>query len=102
MKDFGGKSIYGAKFPDKNFIKKHTRPGLLSMGNVGPNINGSQFFLSTVPCPWWDGKHAVFGEVNKGMDVVEQIELYGTQSGQPKVDIVIESYGEITEWIRYD
>lgn len=91
----GGKSIYGAKFPDENFVKKHERPGLLSMANAGPNTNGSQFFITTVPCPWLDGKHVVFGEVTDGFDVVKKVESLGSGSGSTKARITIAKSGEL-------
>lgn len=91
----GGKSIYGEKFADENFARRHTRPGLLSMANCGPNTNGSQFFITTVVTPWLDGKHVVFGEVASGMELVKKIESQGTQSGSPRTKITIADCGQL-------
>lgn len=92
----GGESIYGHKFPDENFVLKHTGPGILSMANAGPNTNGSQFFLCTTTTGWLDGKHVVFGSVTKGMDVVKKVESFGSDSGRTSKRIVIENCGQLS------
>ena len=96
MNGTGGKSIYGAKFADENFIHKHTGPGILSMANAGPNTNGSQFFLCTVKTEWLDGKHVVFGQVKEGMEVVKALEAKGSQSGKTSTECKISDCGQLS------
>jgi peptidylprolyl isomerase len=91
----GGESIYGEKFADENFIRKHTAPGVLSMANAGPNTNGSQFFLCTVPTPWLDGKHVVFGQVVDGLNVVREVEKVGSSSGTTKKAVTVKDCGQL-------
>jgi len=91
----GGESIYGDKFKDESFKFIHDVPGLLSMANAGPNTNGSQFFITTVPTAWLNGKHVVFGRVLEGMDIVKKIEGEGSDSGRTRSVIKITDCGEL-------
>ena len=73
--------------------------GILSMANAGPNTNGAQFFITTVPTPHLDRKHVVFGKVadSKSMDVVKAIEALGSETGEAKKMITISKSGLIPD-----
>ena len=71
----GGESCWGKPFEDE--VSKDVvfdKPGILAMANAGPCTNGSQFFITTIPTPWLNGKHTIFGKVTAGYDVVQKIE----------------------------
>ena len=91
----GGESIYGGKFADEQFTLTHSAPGLLSMANSGPDSNGSQFFITTVPCPHLDGRHVVFGEGASGFQTLGALEENGSASGDPAKVAIIVDCGEL-------
>ncbi len=87
----GGESIWKKPFKDEfspNAV--FDKPGILAMANAGPNTNGSQFFITTVPTYWLNGRHTIFGYVKNGMDVVKKLENVPTsgqyQGNKPLVD----------------
>jgi len=88
-----GTSGPGYDFADEfDASLRHGKPGILSMANAGPNTNGSQFFITHVPCPWLDGKHTVFGEIasEKDQEVIDSI-----RQGDTISTVTIE--GDVTE-----
>ncbi|KZV76795.1 allergen [Peniophora sp. CONT] len=99
MDGSGGRSIYGRPFHDESFVRRHNRPGLLSMGNRGPHTNTSQFFITVAPGPHCDGKNVVFGEVVSGFDVVKEIEAHASATDilrRPEARIAVSDCGVLT------
>jgi cyclophilin family peptidyl-prolyl cis-trans isomerase len=73
----------------------HDKPYLLSMANAGPDTNGSQFFITTVPTPHLDGKHVVFGEVIEGFDLIDKLNIADTTHNDKPMDKIIISNSKI-------
>ena len=65
------------------------------MANAGRNTQSSQFFITTAPTSYLNGKHVVFGKIIEGMEVVMKLEANGSQSGKTNKTVKIESCGEI-------
>ncbi|XP_022825265.1 peptidyl-prolyl cis-trans isomerase isoform X1 [Spodoptera litura] len=92
----GGRSIYGMKFKHENYVLRHTRPGVVTMANFGRYANGSQFFITTMKASCFDGRYVAFGCVVEGMDVIKQIESYGSRSGKTSKKIIIADCGQLS------
>lgn len=91
----GGESLWGGKFEDEfNPKVEFNRKGLLAMANAGPNTNGSQFFITTVPTPHLNMRHTIFGEVISGYEVIDSIQITKTGPGNRPIkdQVILKAY----------
>ena len=98
LENYTGKErcVYGEFFDDENYIYGHCRRGLLTMDNDGKNTNNSKFLITLKYIPWFDGKHVVFGQIIKGLEVLKEIENLETDNDdKPLTKVIIENCGEI-------
>ncbi|QOY51529.1 peptidylprolyl isomerase [Candidatus Sulfurimonas baltica] len=96
----GGNSIWGEAFEDEFKSEVFSRSGVVAMANSGPHTNGSQFFITTAPTPWLNGKHTIFGRVTTpSLATVEKLENVPT-SGRSRGDRPIENQVIIKAYIK--
>nr|XP_022913383.1 peptidyl-prolyl cis-trans isomerase D-like isoform X1 [Onthophagus taurus] len=91
----GGESIYGPSFEDENFTIMHDNKGTVGMANQGPNTNGSQFYITTVPCHHLDGLNVAIGRVKKGLGIVEEMQQLPRENEVPLKKCMIVDCGVI-------
>jgi peptidyl-prolyl cis-trans isomerase B (cyclophilin B) len=100
-----GRGGPGYRFADEfDRSLRHSKPGIFSMANAGPGTNGSQFFITHVPCPHLDGRHSVFGEVTAGQEVVNAVrqgdKIEGVEILDPSEELFTAQKENIAAWNR--
>jgi len=99
-----GESIYGKHFRDEKFAFSHSQRGLLSMASARfANSCNSQFFITFDRAQWLDRKHVVFGQIEEGIDILDEIENAGSKGGKPRRAVRIHNCGELSpsELVEY-